>query len=289
MVGDDIRGWLEGLVGSAPTVRLNARSAAELVTNVRCGARRALDAAQVDKAHLARRLGTEYDPQRGQSPCALGRGNQFENRVKRDEYLQLLDLLREFGLETSTVDVIDLKSGYPFAAQRADAVLEERATKTREAIVEIATGKAPPGRLIDGGALVWTIGGVRVRLEADALAWWVGGFLRVIEVKSFPVEWGQIPKEKVVAAAWQTAVYVAALQDLLAEEGLDPGLVSTEIYLVCPRNTGLKPVAIPHDVAPQLRLLRRHESKALDIAAIDRKSTRLNSSHPRLSRMPSSA
>lgn len=262
----DNEAWLERLAGSRPRARLNARSAAELVTNVRCSARVVLDAARIDKAALATDLGA--DTRRGQSPFAIVRGNLFERSVKRDEYLRLLDLLRPLGLDTATVDLVNLRDEVPFAGTAADEVLERRAALTRQHLVEIARGRAPAGRLLDGGALQWRIGGSPVRLEVDALAWWIGGRLRVIEIKSFPIEWGQIPAEKVRAAAWQTAVYVAAVQDLLADEGLDPGLVSTEIFLVCPRNTGLRPALIRHDVSPQLRLLRRYQQKTPDIEGI---------------------
>ena len=186
--------------------------------------------------------------------------------MKRDEYLELLQLLRQHGLETATVEVLDLPAQYPFKPGHADEVLAIRADKTRQAIVAIAKGEDPPGLVIDGAALVWTIGGVGVRLETDALAWWIGGKLRVVEIKSYPIEWGQIPADKVSAMAWQTAVYVAAVQDLLDEEGLDRGIVSTEIFLICPRNTGLTPVVVKHDVSPQLRLLRRYEQRELPLA-----------------------
>ena len=270
MTSVDTGEWLEALAGNSSRVRLNARSAAALATSIRCNARRALDVAGIDKAALAVELG--YKSTRGQSPFALGRGNQFERRVKRDVYLEMLELLKPYGLDTQTVDVLDLRDEVPFEPGRADEVLAERAVLTRTAILEIADGTAPPGRLLDGGALEWSIGGQSVRLEADAIAWWVGGKLRIVEVKSFPVEWGLIPKEKVTAAAWQTAVYVAALQDLLAAKGHDPGIVSTVIFLICPKNTGLKPVIVEHDVAPQLRLLRRHERTEIPLVEIARRA-----------------
>lgn len=266
MGGVNVEQWLENLAGTSKRVRLNARTASALVTSTRCNARRALDVARIDKSVVAAALG--FDAQRGQSPFALGRGNQFERRVKKDEYLELIELLSPMGFDGAVSDIHDLRDDVPFAPNNADEVLANRAALTRKAIVEIAKGEAPPGRLIDGGALEWTIGDMPVRLEVDALAWWVGGKLRVIEVKSFPVEWGQIPKEKVVAASWQTAVYVAALQDLLQSEGLDPSLISTEIFLVCPHNTGMKPELVRHEISPQLRLLRQHANKQVPIAEI---------------------
>jgi hypothetical protein len=143
-----------------------------------------------------------------------------------------------------------------------------RAAATRTAILNVAHGSAGEGTVIDGGALTWAIGGVTVRLETDALAWWVGGKLRVIEMKSYPVEWGQISADNIIALSWQTAVYVAAVQDLLEAAGEDPGLVSTVIFLICPKNTSLKPVIVPHDVAPQLRLLRRFQFQQKDLSAL---------------------
>ena len=266
MADEEVARWLGRLAGGIPRVRLNARTTAELVTNTHCSARRALDAAGIDKAALASRLGV--DSQRGQSPFAIGRGEQFERRVKRDEYLELLRLLKRFGLETKTVEVLDFADTAKFSPKDPDASLEKRAAQTRATIVDIATGKAPPGLVLDHAALAWNIGGVSVRLEADALAWWVGGMLRVVEIKSYPIEWGQVPADKVSAMAWQTAVYVAALQDLLTEEGLDPALVSTEIFLICPRNTGLTPEVVAHNVAPQLRLLRRYERRESTLAEL---------------------
>lgn len=64
-----------GRCASNPTER-SARTTAELVTNTHCSARRALDAAGVDKSALAIQLGV--DSQRGQSPFAINRGNRFE-------------------------------------------------------------------------------------------------------------------------------------------------------------------------------------------------------------------
>lgn len=266
MADEEVARWLGRLAGGVPRVRLNARTTAELVTNTHCSARRALDAAGIDKAALAGRLGV--DSQRGQSPFAIGRGEQFERRVKRDEFLELLRLLKRFGLETRTVEVLDFEDTAKFSPKDPDSSLEKRAAQTRAAIVDIATGKAPPGLVLDHAALAWNIGGVSVRLEADALAWWVGGMLRVVEIKSYPIEWGQIPADKVSAMAWQTAVYVAALQDLLTDEGLDPALVSTEIFLICPRNTGLTPEVVAHNVAPQLRLIRRYERRESTLAEL---------------------
>ena len=106
LTNSDVAAWLDHLAEDLARSRLNAHTVAELVTNTRCSARRALDAARIDKVILARRLGAESP--RGQSPFAISRGDQFEKRVKRDEFLELFALLRPFGLDTTTVEALDL-------------------------------------------------------------------------------------------------------------------------------------------------------------------------------------
>jgi len=262
--GSDPQAWLERLRGDLPSVRPHARSIGMMVTTGSCRARQVLDLAGVDKERLAERLGVPG--QYGQSPFAIDRGNRFERAVKRDSYAALVALLQPRGLEPDRVVVRDLKTEFPMNPKRADDVLRKRANATRDLVLAITEGTVPNGTIVDGGALTWTFGGVGVRLETDALAWWLGGQLRVVEMKSYPIEWGQIDREKVSSLAWQTAVYVAALQDMLVEAGRDPGLVATEIFLVCPKNTGFTPTLVPHNVAPQLRLLRRFQHRQADVA-----------------------
>ena len=260
----DTHAWLERLRGDLPSVRPHARSIGMMVTTGSCRARQVLDLAGVDKAKLADRLGVPG--QYGQSPFAIDRGNRFERAVKRDSYAALVGLLQERGLQPEHVVVRDLKSEFPMSPRNAAGVLAKRADATRDLVLAITDGKVPNGTIVDGGALTWTFGGVGVRLETDALAWWLGGQLRVVEMKSYPIEWGQIDREKVSSLAWQTAVYVAALQDMLSSAGKDPALVATEIFLVCPKNTGFTPTLVHHNVAPQLRLLRRFQHRQADVA-----------------------
>jgi hypothetical protein len=70
----------------------------------------------------------------------------------------------------------------------------------------------------------------------------------------------------VAAAAIQSAVYVLALRDALAEQGIPPEMVSHHAILICPENFSNRPVATSLDVRKQLTVLRRQLSR---IARID--------------------
>ncbi len=77
---------------------------------------------------------------------------------------------------------------------------------------------------------------------------------------------GQADGGKVAAAAIQSAVYVLALRDALAEQGIPPEAVSHQVILVCPENFSSRPAAASLDVRKQLTVLRRQLSR---IARID--------------------
>jgi hypothetical protein len=87
------------------------------------------------------------------------------------------------------------------------------------------------------------------------------GRFHVIEIKSFAVIDGQADADKVAAAAIQSAVYVLALRDALAEQHFPPEAVSHETILVCPENFSSQPVATSLDVRKQLTVLRRQLSR----------------------------
>ena len=233
----------------------NARSLAATIENPGCTARRVLDSAGVDKVALATRIGTPL-PQE-QSVFAINRGNRFEADLKADDYAALIELLRQAKFEVDRVEILRLRNLYPISPRNPDIALEKRAAATRSAILGMAAGESSAPNLIDGGALRWDFGGAVARLETDGIAWRLGGRIHIIEIKSFPLVDGRGDPEKVGAAAWQAAVYVSAITDMLAEQGFDTNLVSTEVLLVCPRNTSLTPTMAPLDVARQTRSLRR--------------------------------
>jgi len=246
---------LADLRGNLPSKAPNARHLAAIRDNPACNARRVLDAAAIDKSRIAAVLGRPMPE--GQSVFALQRGNRFERLVKEDNYAELIRLLREKGYPVDAVRVLPLRDMYPIDPRRPDIALGKRAAETRSAIVAMAEGRDDAYNLIDGGALQWDFGGAVARLEADGIAWRIGDLIRVIEIKSFPVVDGRADSEKVGSAAWQSAVYVAALVDLVEGAGLDPGIVSTEILLIAAKNTSLVPTIVPVDVSRHVRHLRR--------------------------------
>jgi hypothetical protein len=239
---------------------------AAIRANPACNARRVLDAAGVDKAVLAERLGRPVPEE--QSKFALQRGNRFERLVKDDNYAELIRLLREVGYPVEAVRVLPLRDLYPINPGNPSIALATRAAETRNAIIAMAQGKPDAYNLIDGGALQWDFGGAIARLEADGIAWRIGDRIRVVEIKSFPVVDGRADPEKVGGAAWQTAVYVAALVDLLEAQGLEPSIVSNEVLLVCAKNTSLVPTVEKIDVSRQVRTLRRMLARRVTIPTI---------------------
>jgi hypothetical protein len=261
--------------GPFPVRRMSARSTAALLDNPGCVRRNVLDTANIDTTRLAAALGGE--PQFGQSPFALGRGNRFETRVKENDYSELAEVLRSVGFE--------LPAGLgsvQITAPPGPSAMAMRAERTREVLRAIAQGDLGAPNVIDHGVTQLRVGSSTVYLEQDAVAFRQGDLLRICEVKSFPIVDGSADPEKVGAAARQSAVYVASIQDTLDSMGLDPSLVSTVIVLICPRNYSTRPTAEEVDVARELRALRRQLRRrqgieshiaALDLSAITRTAT----------------
>ncbi len=253
---------LEAFRGGMGDARPNARTLAASADNPGCNSRRVLDAARVNKADLASALGRPAPAE--QSPFAIQRGNSFERRVKAERYRNLIERLRAAGFEVDSDRVLPLRDRYKISGKNTDQMLAKRAEETRCALVDMARGVPEAYSLIDGGALEWDYGGVIARLEADGIAWRIGGRIHVVEVKSFPIVDDRADPEKVGAAARQAAVYVAALRDLLRQEGVAPEAVSTKVLLVCPRNTSLtatmKVIDVERQTRSLLRLLSTRES-----------------------------
>lgn len=263
---DAVGAALEALRAGLPTKPPSARHIASIRDNPACNARRVLDAAGIDKSAVAHRLGRPMPE--GQSVFALQRGARFEELVKRDGYAELIRLLRSSGHDAKEIRVLPLRHMYPIDRRNPAAALDRRASETRAAIIGMAEGRTGAVNLIDGGALQWDFGGAIARLETDGIAWRIGEQIRVIEIKSFPIVDGRADPEKVGGAAWQSAVYVAALVDLLEEVGLDPNVVSMEVLLIASKNTSLVPMIVPIDVSRHVRSLRRMLDQRASIPTI---------------------
>ncbi|MFF2351713.1 hypothetical protein ACFVVL_18255 [Kitasatospora sp. NPDC058115] len=258
---------LAELRGPAPQRSLNARALAALAANPGCHRRAVLDAAGVDKAALAARLGRPAPF--GRSPFALARGVVFEARLKENGYAALLEPLRgRLGLSEDGGPLLVpdlLRSSGP--AVRAD--------RTAAALAQAAADEHA-WTLLDHPMLRLDVAGSTAYLEPDAVVVH-GGRCTVVEIKSFPVLDGTADPGKVGAAARQAAVYVLALQeaaaalagrpvdpDPYAEQRL-PGSPRTSVLLVCPEDFGSRPTAVPVDVRRELATTRRQLSRMTGI------------------------
>lgn len=257
---------LDALGKAIGTRNASARSTAALLSNPGCDRRALLDAARVDLEKLATRLGAPT--QFGQSPFAIGQGNRFEERIKEDDYAALVAAINEVLGIFEGVDRLRSVNLERVGALRGRSLIQARAEKTAEVLEAIALGDPTAPHVVDHGVTTLDVGGNTVYLEQDALAFRVGEHLRICEIKGFPIIDGTASAEKVGAAARQTAVYVASIQDTLAARGFDASLVSSEVVLVCPKNFTIGPVAVLVDVDREVRALRRQLRRRLDVGLL---------------------
>jgi hypothetical protein len=146
---------------------------------------------------------------------------------------------------------------------------ELRHARTRKLLAHAAGQRDDAGTLFDHPLLRIEIGGRRVFLEPDLVAFQMRGRFHVVEIKSFAVIDGQADGAKVAAAATQSAVYVLALRRLLAELGFDdPEIVSHDVVLICPENFSNRPVATLIDVRKKLGVLERQLARLSRIDTI---------------------
>jgi hypothetical protein len=249
---------LKQLRGNLPERRANARTTAALLDNPSCTRRSVLDAAAVDLNRTADLLGAP--PKFGQSPFALGQGNRFERRVKAENYALLVEVLRrDVGYDLP--DQLKTFSTTTAGVAPGEAALEARVQQTKDVLARIAGGDDEAPNVIDHGVTILHVGDTKIFLEQDALAFKFGDEIQICEIKGFPIVDGSAEPEKVGAAARQSAVYLASLQDTLEELGADPGLVSADVVLICTRNYGLQPTAHKVNVERELRALRRQLSR----------------------------
>jgi hypothetical protein len=198
---------LAALRGGAAARSLDARALAALAANPGCDRRAVLDAAGVDKAALATRLGSPATF--GQSPFAITRGLVFERRLRAERCAELVTLLRaELLPEASAQWPVEVPDLLP---SEGPAV---RAARTRVALAEAAANAAASRcwTLLDRPLLRLGVAGSTVSLEPDAIVVGPDGRWTVVEIKSFPILDGGADPTKVGAAARQAAVYVLALR-----------------------------------------------------------------------------
>jgi hypothetical protein len=245
---------LDQIRGAVPPRNHNARTIAALTSNPGCARRAVMDAAGVDKQRLASHAG--FPAPFGQSQFAITRGNAFEAQVKANGCAELLRLLRErLDLPIPEVSYDDLEE------VGGNTSRELRHARTRSLLARAAASGTDAGTLFDHPLLRLEVAGQHVYLEPDLIAFRLHGQFRVVEMKSFPVIDGQADGDKVAAAATQSAVYVLALRELLADLGYGPDTVSHDAILVCPENFSNAPVATLLDVRKQLTVMCRQLSR----------------------------
>ena len=110
---------------------------------------------------------------------------------------------------------------------------------------------------IDGAVLSKTVGGQTAFYETDGLAFRLGGQLRIVEIKSFPKVDGHVDPAALASALDQGALYTLLVEQLLADLGLEPGLVSRRLVLICPRNVAMTPCLSERDVTARMRRIER--------------------------------
>jgi hypothetical protein len=250
---------LSRIRGGGDPSRHNARTIAAMTRNPGCVRRAIMDAAGVDKSAVAEAVGHPTSIGR-LSEFAVTRGISFENRVKAEGCAELLQLLRDqLGLPVPQAHYQDMsppEAGEPVTSRylRSKAMLE--------------TAADGAGTLFDHPLLRLRMGGVWAYLEPDLGAFQLGEKFYVIEIKSFPVIDGVADASKVAASVTQSAVYVLALQSLLTDAGRDPGLVSHEVILVCPKDFSNKATATLVDVRKPLAALRRQLSRMDNVGTL---------------------
>ncbi|WP_067666174.1 hypothetical protein [Nocardia miyunensis] len=253
---------LDVIRGPVAPEKFNARAIAALTGNPGCARRAVLDAAAIDKHALAQHLG--YPPRFGMSEFAIARGIAFETFVKAHGCAEVLALLRDrLGLPVREASYTDLNS----VAGRE--TLQARCLRSRQVLAQAVRAGDDSGTLFDHPVLQMTIAGHQVYLEPDLVAFQLHNTLfHVVEIKSFPIIDGRADPGKVSAAATQSAVYVLALRQLLAELGADPGRVSDEVFVVCPQDFSNRPTAARVDVRKQLLVLRRQLARIEQIGSL---------------------
>jgi hypothetical protein len=258
MSGPKSQQALERLRALAVNVREsppNVRALARFASNTRCRLANVGFAARVDFDKLLE--GTQYAVPFGQSPFALRRGTQFEERLRKDGHRPVLQLLgSQLGYDVEGARVENLRKG--FAQNRSG--MQQRAQVTEEVLRRVFHRDAKAPNLIDGAVFTREVAGVKSYFEADAVAARFDGPVHAGEIKSFPTVDGQAEPDKVGAALAQASIYVLLLRELAERVGGTRSAVAMEALLITPRNVGLEPTLSVHDVRREVdradRILR---------------------------------
>ncbi|WP_371100887.1 hypothetical protein [Streptomyces sp. PU_AKi4] len=239
---------LTTLRGPRPPQAYTARKITALTANPACSRRAVLDAAGIDKAFLAQRLG--HEPRFGRSPFAMAREQAFEALVKWGGYAELIRLLREhLTVPVAEAGVTDLSD------VGGDTALARRASETLGLLARLASG-SDERLILDRPLLTLEVAGQTAYLEPQAMTHRVGGKFYVVEIRSFPAIDGQANPTAVAQTAKQAAVSVLALYRAFGRLGLDPAQIAHEFLLICPKDFSNRPYGSLVDLRQELDALR---------------------------------
>lgn len=243
---------LEVVRGSASRARPNVRRLAAFAKVHKCPTATLAFVAGVDTNRVF--AGTAYEVPFGQSPFAIGRGIAFEKLLRDHGHAELRRVLTEgLGVDFSLAAVENLRQGF----QPSRTGLLMRANVTASRIREVGDG-APSPIILDGAVLRAEIGGVEAFFEADEMAIGVDGAILVGENKSWPVIDGRPSDPDALGSALdQAATYVLLGRWAAERVGVDPAVVSGEVVIITPRNTGLSPVLHRQKVDARVRRVER--------------------------------
>ncbi|MFE0427622.1 hypothetical protein, partial [Streptomyces sp. NPDC058953] len=239
---------LARLRGSADPQPYTTTKITALTANPACGRRSVLDAAGVDKAALAQRVG--HQARFGRSPFAIARGTAFEALVKWGGHAELIRLLREeLGVPVAEAAVEDLSE----VGGNPSPILRER--ETRRVLARLARD-GDERLILDRPVLTLEVAGRTAYLEPDTVTHRAGGLFHLVCVKSFAAIDGQASPSQVAAAAKQAAVYVLALRGAFERAGIDPAQIADRFLLVCPKDFSNRPYGRLVDLRQELDALR---------------------------------
>ncbi|MFF9147507.1 hypothetical protein ACF1BN_21885 [Streptomyces sp. NPDC014861] len=236
------------LRGARPPQEYTARKITALTANPACARRAVLDAAGVDKALLAQRLG--HEPRFGRSPFAIRRELSFEALVTWGGYAELIRLLREeLDAPVEEAAVADLRE------VGGDTSLAVRAGETRRLLGRLAAG-TDERLILDHPVLTLDVAGQTAHVIPQALSHRVGGQFHVVEIRSFPAIDGQADPKAVAETTKQAAVSVLALRRAFTGLGLDPSAIADSFLLVCPKDFSNRPYGRLIDLRQELQALQ---------------------------------
>jgi hypothetical protein len=198
------------LRGDLAAEQLGARGLERMARNPACGLLKALTVAGVSPARVSSAVYGEPGRE-GQSPFALGAGNQFEAGLFESGAARLLDLYRAQGrLRVTECRVADVPGLAPGTSREA---MDRRHTLTDQLLRRKLAGDPSAPNLILKPRLVVGLLGLDFNIEPDALVAADGdAFYAPIEIKSYPDRDGKTDPVDVRGACRQAAVAVVALR-----------------------------------------------------------------------------